>query len=202
MKTLEDAWRWYQATDAAVKQLTRLAGHWDQFSWDLADAGSAEIAGADQRLVDYARQIRRLRRDNELGNLQSNDMRTGADLVQVPLNDLAILILFSVFEAEARDWIADRIRPELDTLQDPTIRWAAGDALKAVEEGSFGRVLDPYKSAVGAGLVEEVNQVRRYRNWVAHGRRDDMRPKDNVEPREAYDRLTRFLAALRGGESS
>ena len=60
-------------------------------------------------------------------------------------------------------------------------------------------MLEPYKSAAGAGLVEEVNQVRRYRNWVAHGRRDDLRPKDNVEPREAYDRLTRFLAALRGG---
>jgi len=39
--------------------------------------------------------------------------------------------------------------------------------------------------------MEEVNQVRRYRNWVAHGRRDG--PPAAVDPRTAYDRLQRFL---------
>jgi hypothetical protein len=40
-------------------------------------------------------------------------------------------------------------------------------------------------------LTEEVNQVRRYRNWVAHGRR--MEQPAAVDPATAYDRLKRFL---------
>jgi hypothetical protein len=54
-------------------------------------------------------------------------------------------------------------------------------------------VLEPFKKG-HADLVEEVHQVRRYRNWVAHGRRDQ--PRDRVHPQLAYDRLTRFLAIL------
>jgi len=45
-----------------------------------------------------------------------------------------------------------------------------------------------------AGLVEEVNQVRKYRNWVAHGRHA-ARP-DSVDPETAYTRLDRFLKAM------
>jgi len=42
--------------------------------------------------------------------------------------------------------------------------------------------------------IEEVNQVRRYRNWVAHGRRAE--PAEYVTPPAAYRRLRAFLAAL------
>jgi hypothetical protein len=44
-------------------------------------------------------------------------------------------------------------------------------------------------------LVEEVSQVREYRNFVAHGRQEGKRPA-NVTPRMAYQRLGRFLAAV------
>jgi hypothetical protein len=63
----------------------------------------------------------------------------------------------------------------------------------SIEQGSFFRVLEPYKD-VDANLVEEVNQVRRYRNWVAHGRRTDQPAA--VDPTTAYGRLKRFLARL------
>ena len=39
--------------------------------------------------------------------------------------------------------------------------------------------------------LEEVNQVRRYRNWVAHGRRAAQPAA--VSPKVAFERLTRFL---------
>jgi hypothetical protein len=39
-----------------------------------------------------------------------------------------------------------------------------------------------------------VDQVRDYRNWVAHGRREV--PTNNITPRIAYDRLAAFLDAL------
>jgi hypothetical protein len=71
---------------------------------------------------------------------------------------------------------------------------AAEDAVSAVEFGSFAKVLDPYKAQGHADLIEEVNQVRRYRNWVAHGRRGDQPP--SVAPRMAYERLSRCLAII------
>lgn len=122
MKTLEDAWQWYQAATAVVKQITRLAGHWDQLPWELADLGSAELDGADQRLARHARVVSKLRKDPVLGNLLSADMRAGADLVRAPLDDLAILELFSAFEAQVRDWVKAQVEAELGQLRDPTIR--------------------------------------------------------------------------------
>jgi hypothetical protein len=55
-------------------------------------------------------------------------------------------------------------------------------------------VLEPYKD-VNADLIDEVNQVRRYRNWVAHGRRTAQ--PDAVNLLAAYDRLKRFLEQIR-----
>ena len=59
-----------------------------------------------------------------------------------------------------------------------------------------GRVLEPLKKQdrVSADLITQVDQVRDYRNWVAHGRRDA--PTNNVPPEIAYERLTEFLSAL------
>jgi hypothetical protein len=62
-----------------------------------------------------------------------------------------------------------------------------------IEQGSFFKVLEPYKD-LDANLIEEVNQVRRYRNWVAHGRRTEQ--PSAVSPATAYDRLKRFLDLL------
>jgi hypothetical protein len=59
-----------------------------------------------------------------------------------------------------------------------------------IEQGSFFNVLEPYKD-LDANLVEQVNQVRRYRNWVAHGRRTEQPAA--VDPKTAYDRLKQFL---------
>jgi hypothetical protein len=57
-------------------------------------------------------------------------------------------------------------------------------------ESSIFRVLDVFKSQ-NVEFVEEVNQVRRYRNWVAHGRRVTALPF--VDPEMAYERSKRFL---------
>jgi hypothetical protein len=62
-----------------------------------------------------------------------------------------------------------------------------------IEHGSFFKVLEPYKK-IDADLIEQVNQVRRYRNWVAHGRRGPQ--PDAVDPRAAWDRLQRCLDRL------
>ncbi len=43
-------------------------------------------------------------------------------------------------------------------------------------------------------LTAQINQVRKFRNRVAHGRRDE--PENRVEPEGAVDRLRRYLARL------
>jgi hypothetical protein len=68
------------------------------------------------------------------------------------------------------------------------------DSIQDVESGSFFRVIEVFKSSETSDLVEEVNQVRKYRNWVAHGRRTD-RP-EAVDPETAFSRLNRFLELI------
>ncbi len=89
--------------------------------------------------------------------------------------------------------MSEKIRPELDALKHPVSQRAAKQVLEQIEEGSFFHVLEPYKPGL-ADLVEQVNQVRRYRNWVAHGKRGP-RP-DAVVPTIAYQRLASFANEL------
>jgi len=39
-----------------------------------------------------------------------------------------------------------------------------------------------------------VKQVKDYRDWVAHGKKG--RPDANIDPHQAYERLTGFLSVL------
>jgi hypothetical protein len=66
-------------------------------------------------------------------------------------------------------------------------------AVQEIEHGSFYRVLEVFKDG-GAELVEEVPPPRRYRNWVAHGRRTAKPPA--VDPETAFRRLKTFLDVL------
>jgi hypothetical protein len=109
------------------------------------------------------------------------------------LDDLCVLLLFSVFEMTVRERALSDIARELPELHHPILMQAVMNVNETIENGSFYRVLDAFKS-LDSSLVEEVNQVRRYRNWVAHGRRG-IQP-DNVSPAIAYDRLGRFLQRL------
>ena len=98
-----------------------------------------------------------------------------------------------------RDYLVARIKPEAAELTDPILKEAAQDAIQGVEEGSFyRRVLYPLKEQerVSADIVTQVDQVRDYRNWVAHGRRERATDLSNVTPRLAYERLREFLALL------
>jgi hypothetical protein len=79
------------------------------------------------------------------------------------------------------------------SLQHRALKWAAKETRRQLEEGSFFRVLEPYKDG-HANLVEEVHQVRRYRNWVAHGKKG--KQPDSIEPAAAYKRLGQFLEVL------
>ena len=175
MTTLAAAWDWYTAARRSLERMRRLGRvHWDRLPWDGA-----------------------LGRDDEFRLLLGGTVCEESELGLEPIDDLAVVVLFSVFESVVREYVVRRLRPEADALTDPVLVQAAADAVRGVEDGSFyRRVLAPLKEqgAVPADLVTAVDQVRDYRNWVAHGRRG--KPVNNVDPAVAYRRLQEFLSAL------
>jgi hypothetical protein len=177
MKTLDDAWRWYHATRDNLDRMHRLARrYWQALPWE----GS-------------------LGRDDDFRTLEDEEVLKETKYSLDFLDDLTVVVLFSVFEQTIRDQVRDEVQAESAGLIHPVLRKAAEDVTQAIEVGSFARVLEPYKVEGHADLIEEVNQVRRYRNWVAHGRRGEQPP--SVAPRMAYERLTRFLVVVIPSES-
>jgi hypothetical protein len=137
-------------------------------------------------------------RDTFFRDLEPGGVSREAAFVADQLGDLAVLVLFSMFEASVRESVLAVVRPEAEQLRHPSLRYAAREACLGIEEGSFFRVLEPFKPEGHADLIEQVNQVRRYRNWVAHGRRGQPpgNPPIPIDPRTAYERLKRLLEII------
>jgi hypothetical protein len=169
--SLADAWRWYESVSDLTRAMRRLGDkHWDHLPWE-GDLG----------------------KDSRLRHLEAAGILDQAEAVLRDLDDLCVRLLFSVFEAIVRDQVLREVQLEASGLRHPAVRHAVGLLTEAIEHGSFYKVLEAYKG-LDADLIEEVNQVRRYRNWVAHGRRGA--PATAVDPRTAYERLQRFLDRL------
>jgi hypothetical protein len=169
--SLAAAWRWYELARELARTMGRLGEkHWNNFPWD-GDLG----------------------RDNHLNHLTSADILNASQTVLDDLDDLCVLLLFSVFEATIRERVLAEVEAELPPLHHVAIKRALDEMKEGIEHGSFFKVLEPYKD-MDADLIEQVNQVRRYRNWVAHGRRTSQ--PAGVNPTTAYERPTRFLDRL------
>lgn len=171
MRTLADAWKWYENTRHQLRLIQRLAEHyWDDLPWQG-----------------------KLSNDNYFRLADNASLVEEARFSLAHVNDLAVVVLFSVFESSVRHHVLTELEKEVPTIRHRALRLAAEKTRERIELGSFFEVLQPFKDA-HADLVEEVNQVRGYRNWVAHGKRGAKPP--NVEPPVAYDRLSRFLQVL------
>ncbi|MFO0958312.1 MAG: hypothetical protein U0800_12935 [Isosphaeraceae bacterium] len=171
MNDLEAAWNWYLATRNNLEMLVRIALKY----WNRLPPESPIF------------------RDDMFKNVEAEELQAKGELSLKALEDLAIVVLFFAFEATVRERLLDQIDQEKKPIRHHVLIAAAQSAREQVEQGSFFRVIQPYKPKA-SDLVEEVNQVRKYRNWVSHGKRGE-RP-DNVEPPMAFDRLRRFLQFL------
>jgi hypothetical protein len=100
MRTLDEAWKWYEAASEGMKRLTHLAKFWGRFPWG-----------------DGVEWVAEMEKDNLLRHVESDKMAEDAKTVDDPLADLAVLVLFSVFEAIVRDLVEEQIRPEIASLQ-------------------------------------------------------------------------------------
>jgi hypothetical protein len=134
-----------------------------------------------------------LSRDNRLRERTASDLNDRSDAILEDLDDLAVLVLFSIFEVTVRNRAKADVDRETTSIRHPAVSRAIKDLKEAIENGSFGRVTESYK-AMDVDLTEQVNQVRKFRNWVAHGRRG--KPGSSVDPEAAIDRLRRYLERL------
>ena len=172
MNTLDDAWRWYQTTRESLRLVSRIARRY----WNTWDSDSP------------------LGRDPVVRTAEPTALHEGAEAALEELNVFAVFVLFSLFEAEVRDSVLEDTAPERAAVTHTALSYWMAEAEQAIKEGSFFRVLDALKAPDLHDVIEQVNQVRRYRNWVAHGRREE--PQASVTPPEAYRRLRGFLDAL------
>jgi hypothetical protein len=171
IRSLDDAWNWYMAVRTLAYDMRRLSGKWD----------NPELQGI-------------LNRDSHLRDRTAADLMDKANTILEDLDDLAVLLLFSVFEATVRDRAKADVDRETASIRHPAVLRAVKDLKEAIDNGSFGRITESYKT-MDVDLTEQVNQVRKFRNWVAHGRRDK-RAISSVDPEGAIGRLRYYLARL------
>jgi hypothetical protein len=169
--TLPEAWYWYNTAKKNLRLMERLA---EGYLADLPD--ESEIW-----------------KDDHFRNLNAAAVAGEIRRCLQEVDDLAIVLLFSSFESQVRAWLLGDIQEEKAGIRHPVLQAAAQEAEEAIERGSFAKVLDAVK-ALDPDLVELVRQVRRYRNWISHGKRGN--PPSRVVPRTAYDRLTALLQAI------
>ena len=159
MKTLMDAWQWYESAKTNLERMRRLGSHhWSQES-----------------LRNTA-----IRSDEKFKEVEASDIVAESDLAIQPLEDLGVLVLFSVFEAAVRDHLAGIIKPMTTRLGHPILEHAAENVLEGIAQGSFAKqVLTPLQAenVISPQLSDKVKQVRDYRNWIAHGKRLPRDPK-------------------------
>jgi hypothetical protein len=172
MKTLREAWQWYEDTKSSLRRMSRIGRVW----WDLIPWDRRPWLG-DRHFIE----------------LEKQDVTGPADNGYENLDDIAVVVLFSVFEATVRGEVLKQVGVEETQYQHRTIIAAIETAKERVSEGSFFAVLEPFKTA-DSNLIEQVHQVRKFRNWVSHGKRGEQPAL--VDPPTAYDRLTRCLNLL------
>jgi hypothetical protein len=141
ISSLEDAWNWYQAVRRHAVYMQRLGDRfWDRPEWDEA-----------------------LSLDNLFRHVDAGDLRDGDGVILQDLDDLGVLLMFSVFEATVRDRAWADVENSLPARLHPAVSHTIDELRKDIEGGSFGRVTEAFKS-LDHDLIEKVNQVRRYRN--------------------------------------
>ena len=134
-----------------------------------------------------------LSRDNRLRERTAADLMNRANAILDDLDDLAVLVLFSVFEVTVRDRAKADVDRETASIQHPAVLRAVKDLKEAIENGSFGRVTESYKSMdvdsdrAGQPGAEVPQLGRPWPPW---------RTREFGGAQAAIDRLRRYLARL------
>jgi hypothetical protein len=174
LEQLKASLDWYTAAQNSLRRIHRLGDrYWDELPWAGVPA---------------------LGRDNLLRQVERDTAKDEAQTALSRLDELAVALLFSVFEGAVRTAVLEQLKQASVGLPHPMLTGAARDAMDAVNRRSFAVVLDYYSRSGHADIAdvaEKARQVRRYRNWISHGKRG--KEVTAVSPREVYARLKAFL---------
>ncbi|MBM4037007.1 MAG: hypothetical protein FJ290_00715 [Planctomycetes bacterium] len=113
---------------------------------------------------------------------------------QVELDALTVLGLYAAFEARVREHLTQQgelLRTAGTPDREFGLALAEHFERYCDEEQRMDRFVELFAHAVGDTLVAQVGQIRKYRHWVAHGRRGKTPPA--TRPAFTYDTLTAFL---------
>lgn len=104
-----------------------------------------------------------------------------------------LVILWAHFEQALQAFVRDRVGAALDQSNDPVFPPLSEPVLARLDRWQSDRLVAAFQPWVDAQLLEQVNQIRRYRNWLAH---KDRQPPPAISADMAYRILRAFLAQL------
>ncbi|MHC5057486.1 MAG: hypothetical protein ACYTKD_22660 [Planctomycetota bacterium] len=163
---LDDVWKWYLLCRDAFIAAGRLVERYPAALPGDSELFSETVPAAVSRLGD----------------------------AQAELDDLVILALFAVFERETISALQGVRDSAMSSLRRHAERELVSMALSDVEEWRLVELLDVFKGVVDSDTVGLVKQIKKNRDWVAHGKKGE-RPL-NLDPEEVRERLRRFLEEL------
>lgn len=170
MSSLDEVWDWYQRTKLVFQFASKLSTDWHRLPEDLAAFRDDRFKQIDGLLL-------------EQWSTQGSE----------GLDELAVVRMFASFEAMIRLRLVRDVESESVRLSHPLLRSAAKDLVDQVSRGSLAKVLTSL-GAIDRRLADRVGHIRRYRNWITHGKRPAAGERfRSLEPRYAYDTLRKFL---------
>ena len=110
------------------------------------------------------------------------------------VDDLTVLALVSLFEQLVLDYIRELEERMKGEKLIPIMGLLEGHASKNIERWRFTDVLELFEFAVDSSLLDQVKNIYRYRNWVAHGKRK--RKPVTTDPIKAHEALSSFLGKI------
>src|SRR6266446_7742594 len=118
MNPLDEAWNWYLEARRVLRLTQRLGKkHWDDLPTDCG-----------------------VFRDDDFKEIKGVDLAESARITLMPIDDFAIIKLFSAFECSVRERVRSDVESERKKITHPALEFAAEEALSNIRRGSFAKV--------------------------------------------------------------
>jgi hypothetical protein len=168
---LEPLWDAYQGSAQALKVVRRCA--------EMQDFDSSRPFG---KTIYYS--------------LSTDECLRRVTSAKAELDDLTVVSLAAAFERAIRDHVKDGAVMALHVPPFLTPAAVADHWMSGAEDWKMEDLLRLFRGRLTDGHLSAAAMVRKYRNWVAHGRNRNRPPEHQVEPVMAYTNLTEILSVL------
>ena len=109
-------------------------------------------------------------------------------VTKLELEDLFVLAMTSCFEARVKEFVKSQTSIAVGEYRAEIEKWLYGE----IESAPLYGLAKIFKPPVTPMMIKDIESIRKYRNWVAHGRAYPG-PAIAVTPSFAYNTLTTFM---------